>query len=70
MSEAVTVPRLMMMALIVSDELLGKDRQTDAHIHTGSSLVKFSQSLRTLKTKKVETLQRRLIQNFTNWYES
>ena len=33
-SEAVTVPSLMLMTSIVSEELLARDRQTDTCIHT------------------------------------
>ena len=34
MSEAVTVPSLMMMTSIVSEESLASDRHTDRHTHT------------------------------------
>ena len=48
MSEAFTVPSLMMMTVIVSEELLARDRHTD----TVWSILNFSKSLRTLKTKR------------------
>ena len=66
MSHAVIVPSLMMVTLIVSEESFARDihtdrqtlrqtdRQTDRHTHThtdtGSSVVTFPKSLRTLKT--------------------
>ena len=34
MSEAVTIPSLMMVALMVSEESLARDRQTDRHTQT------------------------------------
>ena len=49
MSEAVTVPNLIMMTLIVSEESLAGDRHTETR---GSSIVNFSVMLRTLKTKR------------------
>ena len=57
MSEAVTVPRLMMMTLIVSEELLAREIHTDRHTYTDrqtavSSMLTFSKSLKTLKTKR------------------
>ena len=40
MSEAVTVPRLMMMTLIVSKESLARDRQTQTHTQTWAVYIK------------------------------
>ena len=46
MSEAVTVPSLMMMTSVVSKEVLVRNTQTDRHTHTGvSSKLKFAKSL-------------------------
>ena len=39
MSEAVAVPNLMMMTLIVSEESLARDRHTHTHTHRDSVLV-------------------------------
>ena len=64
MSEAVTVPSLVMTTIMVSEESLARDRQTnrhrDTHTHTdihthaqvSSSTLKFSKSLTTLQTTK------------------
>ena len=48
MSEAVTVPSLMMMPVTASEELLARDTHTHTHTHTVSvSTLKFA-----LQTKK------------------
>ena len=44
MSEAVTVPSLMMMTSIVSKESLARDRHTDTHTHTHRHKVVYVQS--------------------------
>ena len=57
MSEAVTVPSLMMMNLIVSEESLVRRTHTHARTHTcwpRLSQKTFSKPLTTLKTKKEE----------------
>ena len=55
MSEAVTVPNLMMMNLTVSEESLARDRQTDTHTDrqtwSQSSSLKFA-----LQTKKKKVM--------------
>ena len=48
-AEAVNVPSLMMMTLIVSEELLERDRQRD---RWSGVILKFSKSFRTLKVSK------------------
>ena len=55
MSEAVTVPRLMIMTSTVSEESLGIDRhrQTGTQTGTASSMFTFSKSEKTLKTKSL-----------------
>ena len=42
MSEAVTVPSSMMLTSTVSDESLARDRHTDRHTDTASSMLTFS----------------------------
>ena len=49
MSEAVTLPSLMMMALIASEDLLARDRHTHTH---RLGVVYLNLSLKTLKTKR------------------
>ena len=49
MSEAVTVPSLMMVTVIVSEDSLAGDRQTHTHTHT--SILTFSKTLKTNKNK-------------------
>ena len=54
MSEAATVPSLMMMTSIVSKESLARDTHTHTDRHVSSKL-KFAQSLTTLRTKTLYT---------------
>ena len=64
MSEAVTMPSLMMMISTVSEESLARDARTHTsmytcththtHTHTRVVYVKFAKSLMTLQTKKTK----------------
>ena len=55
MSEAVTMPSLMMMTSIVSEESFARDTQIDTHTHTHSDFglvcLKLIQNRKTFKTK-------------------
>ena len=68
MPQAVSMPSLMMMTLIVSEESLARDRYTHSnthahthththtHTHMGSSVVILSKSLRTCRYQHLLTL--------------
>ena len=64
MSEAATIPSLIMMTLIiVSEELLARDTHTQTDTHTDFDLVYlklFSKSYATLNTKKASEYLRRV----------
>ena len=73
MSEAVTVPSLMMMDSIVSEESLARDTHTHAraraHTHTqglaGSSTLKCAKSLTTDGLSQRKSTQKRPFASFT-----